>query len=119
MEFFEASRRAEDSRKQKEQQQQRFQKLAVRGLVALSVGTLSLLVVAVAQLQRAERQRVGQLATNAEALIATQSVEASLSAIAAKGLSRSFLVRFPHSLTSASVEESNHLIINLEHITGY
>jgi WD40 repeat protein len=47
-----------------------------------------------------------QLATNAEVLLSTQPVEASLNAIAAEGLSRSLLVRFPRYLPPASVQKS-------------
>ena len=104
MAFFEASQQAEATRQQKEQQQQRFQKRAIRGLVALSVGALSLLGVAIAQLQRAERQRVVQLATNTQVLLSTQPVDASLNAIAAALLSRSPLVRLPRYLPPASLQ---------------
>jgi WD40 repeat protein len=90
-------------------------------LVAGLFLTTGLAGLALTQLQRAERQRVMQLATNAEVLLSTQPVEASLNAIAAEGLSRSLLVRFlvayspPASLQAGlldslrSIREQNRL----------
>ena len=97
--FFGASKQAEASRK-------RLRRLGIAGLIVGIVLTTGLSVIAVAQLQRAERRRVEQLATTAKLLIETQPLEASLNAIAADGLSRSLVVRFPQYLPSSSVQES-------------
>ena len=114
MTFFEASRQGEATRR-------RVRRLLQLGLVAGLFLTTGLAGLALTQLQRAERQRVMQLATNAEVLLSTQPVEASLNAIAAEGLSRSPLVRFlvayspPASLQAGlldslrSIREQNRL----------
>ncbi|HEY9695834.1 MAG TPA: WD40 repeat domain-containing protein [Trichocoleus sp.] len=96
MAFFEAAKDTENHRKQKEQQQHRFQRWAIRGLTILSIGALGLVGIALYQLQRLQRQRVEQLATTAAALVATKPVEAEINAIAAIGLGQSTFVHFPN-----------------------
>jgi WD40 repeat protein len=106
LEFFAASQEEAANRKRQEQQQQRFQKWAIRGLVVLLVGAISSAGVAVYQLQQAQRKRVDQLAATAQALLATQPLEAEINAIAAIGLSQSAVVQFPDQPRFAAVEGS-------------
>ncbi|MEG3922248.1 WD40 repeat domain-containing protein, partial [Microcoleus sp. T3_A4] len=117
MEFFTASRDAEESRKEKEQEQQvfqeqaikfqqraiKFQKRAIWGLSIVSVGAISFAGFAFYQLQQAQRQRVEQLAATAGLSLSTQAVEATVNALAAVGLSQSPLVQFPNHSVSPSV----------------
>lgn len=81
VEFFKASEHAEHKRK-------RLQKLVIGGLVAGSALTTGLAIFAIYQLQQAQRQRVEQLATAAEALVTSQPTNAVFHALAAVGLSR-------------------------------
>lgn len=95
--FFRASQQAETNRNQ-------LRRMGITGLVAGIMLTTSLSVLALAQLQQAERRRAEQLATTAKLIIEAQPLEGSLNAIAAEGLSRFPLVRFP-GYSPSSVQE--------------
>ncbi|MFB2897811.1 NACHT and WD repeat domain-containing protein [Aerosakkonemataceae cyanobacterium BLCC-F50] len=96
IEFFNASSKAEETRK-------RNQKMTFWGLVMLLVGAISFAGSTLYQLQQAQRQRAEQLAATAALSVSTQSVDATVNALAAVGLSQSFLVQFPNHSISPSV----------------
>ena len=93
---------------------QRFQKQelnrARRVAVGASIGLVLMagaVLFALSQVQQAQRQRVEQLAANAEFLLAdNQPVSAVIYAIAAAGLSHSALVQFPNYLQFTSADGS-------------
>jgi WD40 repeat protein len=78
-------------------------------LLSLSESTIVILVVltiTLSYLKIFQRQRVEQLAANAQVLLTSQPVNAEINAIAATGLSQSVLVQFPDSPYFSSVEGS-------------
>jgi WD domain, G-beta repeat len=93
-------------RDRQQQQKERQRRRIVTGLAGFSVAALMLSGFALYQLQRAQRQRVEQLAATSQALSATQPVEATVNALAAVGLSRSPFVQLPDRPQFASVESS-------------
>ncbi|MEG3922250.1 hypothetical protein QUA07_24490, partial [Microcoleus sp. T3_A4] len=95
MEFFTASREAEETRK-------RNQKMTFWGLVMLLVGAIGFAGSALYQLQQAQRQRVELLVATAGLSVSSQPVDATVNALAAVGLSQSFLVQFPNHSVSPS-----------------
>jgi WD40 repeat protein len=99
LEFFQASIDAEKAQKQAEEDKKR------RLIIALVV-TSGVAILALAQTQQVQRQRVEQLAINAELLTSSQPVDAVIAAIAAKSLSESFFVQFPNHAQFAAVETS-------------
>ncbi|MBW4483795.1 MAG: hypothetical protein KME14_14735 [Tildeniella torsiva UHER 1998/13D] len=84
----------------------RQRRRVVLGLSGFSVAALALSGFSLYQLQRVQRQRVDQLALTAQALLATQPVEAEVNAIAAMGLSQSVFVQFPNHPQSVAAEGS-------------
>ena len=103
LQFIEASQEVRD-RQQREKEVRR--RRTMFGLASFSAVTLVLAGTALYYLQQAQRQRVKQLAATAEALLATQPVEATIHAIAAYGLSQSPLVQFPDRPRFDSAEDS-------------
>jgi len=97
--FFEASDRAENSRK-------RGRQIALGGLITGSVLITGLAVFGFYELQQSKRQRVDQLALTAEALLATDPVSAAMTAISAVRLSQSSFVQFSSSPMPVSVQSS-------------
>ncbi|MGD1804144.1 NACHT and WD repeat domain-containing protein, partial [Dapis sp. BLCC M126] len=96
VEFFQASSQAEENRQEKERRQQLFQKRAIFGLTIISIGAITFAGSALYQMQKAERQRVEQLAATAKAIIPNDPVEGAVHALAAAGLTQSPLVQFPN-----------------------
>jgi WD40 repeat protein len=73
----------------------RQRRRTITGLSTFSTVVGFLLLAALYQLQQVQRQRVEQLAANAEALLATNPVEAEANAIAAIGSSKNWFIQFP------------------------
>ena len=103
VEFFEAAVKATEKR-ERERRRQRLVLMSVLGGGLILTSGAS--IVALFQLQQAQRQRVEQLAATAEALLASQPVDATIHAIAAAGLSQSALVQFLNQPQFISVQES-------------
>jgi hypothetical protein len=72
----------------------------------MGIGTTVASLLTVYQLQQFERQRVEQLATNAQALLTSRPVDATINAIAAMGLSKSAFVQFPDQPQFGNAEGS-------------
>jgi WD40 repeat protein/CHAT domain-containing protein len=76
-------------------------------VISLGVALLIAVIFALHQVQKFQRQRVEQLAINAQVLlVGNQPVNATINAIAAEGLSRSPLVQLPDLPHFASVDSS-------------
>ena len=104
VEFLKASVNA-DEKAAKEKRWQR--QILVGGLSTGLLLTSGAAIFALFQVQVAQRQRVEQLAANAEVFLADkQPVNAVFNAIAATGLSQSVLVQFPDHPQFASVDGS-------------
>ncbi|MEG3983143.1 CHAT domain-containing protein [Microcoleus sp. T3B2] len=85
------------------QERERGRRLQIIGLSGFSSVAMMLAGFALYQLQQAQRQQVGQLAANSEALLAAnQPVEALVNAIAAVGLGKSAFVQFPQFLDNSA-----------------
>ena len=104
VEFLNASVNAnEKAAKEKRRQRQVLVGVLSTGLLLTSGAA----IFALFQVQVAQRQRVEQLAANAEVFLADkQPVNAVFNAIAATGLSQSVLVQFPDRPQFASVDSS-------------
>ncbi len=88
---------------------ERQRRRIVIGLSGFSAITLLLSGFALYQLQQAQRKQVEHLIETSKNLISTDKADATLNAIAAKGLSRSFFVRFPHY---SGLDSVDHAIFN-------
>jgi WD40 repeat protein len=110
LEFFNASLNAEKAQKQAEekaaQEKKRLRQVFSGSMIIALVVTSGAAIVALAQAQKVEQQRVEQLTINAELLAGSQPVDAVIAAIAAKSLSESFFVQFPNHPQFAAVETS-------------
>jgi WD40 repeat protein len=110
LEFFQASINAEKAQKQAEekaaQDKKRLRQISFGSMFIALVVTTGAAILALAQAQQVLRQRVEQLAINAELLTSSQPVDAVIAAIAAKSLSESFFVQFPNHAQFAAVETS-------------
>ncbi|MGB8699973.1 MAG: AAA family ATPase, partial [Thermosynechococcaceae cyanobacterium] len=87
----------------KQQQQQRLLTGAMSLGLLLTSGAS---IIALYQVQQAQRQRVEQLVANAQVLLSSQPVNAEINAIAAMGLSRSAWIQFPNKPQFESVDGS-------------
>jgi WD40 repeat protein len=93
------------SQKFQKQELNRARKVAVGASIG-AVLMASAALVAMYQVQQAQRQRVEQLAANAKAMTGSQPVDAVITVIAAKSLSQTAFVQFPDHPRFASVEGS-------------
>lgn len=82
----------------------RWRKIGLASLVVGLLITSSTAGFALYQLRKAERQRVEQLATSAEALLFTNPTEALITSISAIGLSRSGILGFLNETVPTSVQ---------------
>jgi WD40 repeat protein len=99
VEFFKASERFENNRHRRRQ-------MSIGSLVAALVVTTGSTLLALVQLQRAQRQRAEQLAATAKVQLSSQPVDAAINAIAGIGLDRSAFAKFPNHPLSASIQGS-------------
>jgi WD40 repeat protein len=110
LEFFNASINSVKAQKQAEekaaQEKKRLRRIFSRSIIVALVVTSGVAILALAMTQQVQRQRVEQLAINAELLTGSQPVDAVIAAIAAKSLSESFFVKFPDHPQFPEVEVS-------------
>jgi WD domain, G-beta repeat/AAA ATPase domain len=111
VEFFKASedaakalkQAAENAVKEKKRQQQILSLVLFAGIIFTSGAA----IFSTYQLQQAQRQRIEQLAANAKLFFTTgKSMSATITTVAAKGLSQSAIVQFPDQPQFASVDGS-------------
>lgn len=122
LEFFQASIAAEQVQQQAKvqaaQEKKRQRQTLVGAMSTALVITSGIAVFALLQVQQVQRQRVKQLAVNAAVLLAdNQTVDATINAIAAKGLSQSAFLQFPDRPQFAAADGSllDVLQVNGEH----